>query len=103
MNRIHIFFKLRRRGAARSEPPETVCRERDKEGSGPNPEEGNLAKENWPQKKNGTAKAKTKMKQEGGKSKMLRSHQNEDKKGPTRLSHMGAVEDKPSLAGVMNI
>lgn len=43
------------------------------------------------------------MKQEGGKSKML-SHQNEDKKGPTRLiSHMGAVEDKPSLAGVMNI
>lgn len=50
MNRIHIFFKLRRRGAARSEPPETVCRERYKEGSGPNPEEGNLAKENWPKK-----------------------------------------------------
>lgn len=56
------------RGAARLELPESVCRERYKEGSGPNPEEGNLAKENWP-KKCGTAKTKTKMKQEGGKSK----------------------------------
>lgn len=50
----------------------------------------------------GIAEAKTGMIQEGGRSKMWSSHQDENRKGPTRLGHMGFVEDKPGFGGLMN-